>query len=53
MRLCQDSCEGNEATNIVYDKHKGDWFLVCDDCLEEDDLICKWSPQQIASMEYD
>jgi len=39
---CQD-CAKKEATTIIYDKDKGMWLKVCDDCIKEDDMVCPYN----------
>lgn len=34
---CMD-CNKKEATNIIYDRKKNNWFLICDRCVKEEDL---------------
>ncbi len=35
---CED-CNKLEATNIIYDSKKEGWFIVCDNCIDSDDLV--------------
>jgi len=47
---CQD-CNKKEADSIIFDGKKKQFFLVCGDCIKEDDFICpddlikNWSRQ--------
>ena len=40
--LCED-CNKKKATTIVFDKNLGQWFRVCDDCIDTNkDIVCPW-----------
>lgn len=47
MSECQD-CNKKEATTIIYDKDKGIWIKVCDDCIDSDtDLVCPYDLKEV------
>lgn len=37
---CQDCNEGN-ATSLVFNETKKQFFAVCEDCIKDDDFICE------------
>ena len=39
MISCQD-CDEKEATTLIFDLKKIEFFTVCDDCIKEKDIIC-------------
>ena len=50
MTECQD-CNKQEAEFIIYDYKKNSWFLVCHNCIKEEDLICDYTLYEIKEME--
>jgi len=42
MTSCQD-CDKKEATSLIFDLDKLDFFIVCDDCIEDDDRVCPYT----------
>ena len=36
---CQD-CGGKEADVLIFSEEKHNFFLVCKDCITDDDYIC-------------
>ena len=52
MTLCMD-CGQVEAEFIIYDKQKGEWFKLCNDCISSEDMVCPFSIQNIAEKYYE
>jgi len=39
MTRCED-CSIKDATSIVFDTTKQDFYRVCDDCISKTDIVC-------------